>query len=103
MTVATDPARTPGPDPVSPVAPARGATVALLVVTALVHLPAIARYGWFRDEFYYVSCAQRLAWGYVDQPPLSIVVLARRGGRSSGIRSSACGWCRSPRTSSSSG
>src|SRR5438105_9270369 len=28
------------------------------------------RYGYFRDEFDYLSCAQHLAWGYVDQPPL---------------------------------
>ena len=41
-----------------------------------VHLLAITRYGWFRDEFYYVVCARHLAWGYVDQPPLSIAVLA---------------------------
>ena len=56
--------------------PARTATFALLAATVLVHLPAMARYGWFRDELYYVSCAKHLAWGYVDQPPLSIVVLA---------------------------
>lgn len=32
-------------------------------------------YGWFIDEFYYFACAERLAWGYVDHPPLSIFVL----------------------------
>src|SRR6185503_9224337 len=56
--------------------PARGATFALLAATVLLHLPALGRYGWFRDELYYVSCAKRLAWGYVDQPPLSIALLA---------------------------
>ena len=30
---------------------------------------------YFRDEFYYLACSHRLAWGYVDQPPLSIAVL----------------------------
>ncbi|MEO6238653.1 MAG: glycosyltransferase family 39 protein [Vicinamibacterales bacterium] len=30
---------------------------------------------YFRDEFYYLACSRRLAWGYVDQPPLSIAVL----------------------------
>jgi len=55
---------------------ARAPMWALLAATVLVHLPAIARYGWFRDELYYVSCAKRLAWGYVDQPPLSIALLA---------------------------
>ena len=30
---------------------------------------------YFRDEFYYLACSHRLAWGYVDHPPLSIAVL----------------------------
>jgi len=34
------------------------------------------RYGYFRDELYYLACSDHLAWGYVDQPPLSIAVLA---------------------------
>jgi 4-amino-4-deoxy-L-arabinose transferase-like glycosyltransferase len=34
------------------------------------------RYPVFRDEFYYLACADHLAWGYVDHPPLSIAVLA---------------------------
>ena len=42
----------------------------------LVHLPFLTRYGWFRDELYYVACARHLAWGYVDHPPLSIALLA---------------------------
>ena len=33
-------------------------------------------YGTMSDEFYYADCAERLAWGYVDHPPLSIAVLA---------------------------
>ena len=33
-------------------------------------------YGLFRDEFYYLECSKHLDWGYVDQPPLSILVLA---------------------------
>ena len=34
-------------------------------------------YGIFRDEFYYLVNAERLAWGYVDHPPLAPLLLAR--------------------------
>jgi len=44
-------------------------------VALLVHLLTIARYGYFRDELYYIACARNLAFGYVDQPPFSILVL----------------------------
>ena len=33
-------------------------------------------YGLFRDEFYYLACARHLDLGYVDQPALSIFILA---------------------------
>ena len=39
------------------------------------HLYAIQGYGIFRDELYYLACAEHLDWGYVDHPMLSIVVL----------------------------
>ncbi len=42
----------------------------------LLHVASAPGYGYFRDEFYYLACADRLAWGYVDHPPLSIAVLA---------------------------
>jgi hypothetical protein len=37
---------------------------------------AFGGYGIFRDEFYYLACSKRLAAGYVDQPPLAMVLLA---------------------------
>src|SRR4030095_9945434 len=41
----------------------------------LVHLLTNGRYGYFRDELYYISCAHHPAFGYVDQPSLSILLL----------------------------
>jgi len=32
-------------------------------------------YGYMSDELYYLDSTARLAWGYVDHPPLSIAIL----------------------------
>jgi len=32
------------------------------------------RYGYFRDAFYYLACSEHLDWGYVDQPPLIVLI-----------------------------
>lgn len=45
-------------------------------VVVVVEMAFGARYGVFRDEMYYLACADHLALGYVDHPPLSIAVLA---------------------------
>ncbi|RPH38277.1 hypothetical protein EHM92_00400, partial [bacterium] len=37
---------------------------------------AFSGYGYFIDELYYIACSKRLALGYVDHPPLSILILA---------------------------
>src|SRR6266581_3643537 len=44
-------------------------------VALLIHLLTNGRYGYFRDELYYIVCARHLDFGYVDQPPLSILLL----------------------------
>lgn len=49
--------------------------VVFSVVALLVHLLTIGHYGYFRDELYYIACARHLDFGYVDQPPLSILLL----------------------------
>jgi len=50
------------------------AKVALHIITNII--AQRAGYGIFRDEMYYLICGQRLAWGYVDQPPM-IALVAR--------------------------
>ncbi len=55
--------------------------LALIAFAKLVfHLATSSGYGIFRDELYYLACADHLALGYVDHPPLSILLLwlARR-------------------------
>ena len=52
--------------------------IPIALVSALsfvLHLIAIRGFGLFRDELYYIACSDHLAWGFVDQPPLSILVL----------------------------
>ena len=54
----------------------RSAALGLIVLAKLVvQALALPRYGYFRDELYYLACADHLAWGYVDHPPLSIAIL----------------------------
>lgn len=50
--------------------------LAFALAEIALHLTAITRYGYFRDELYYLASTEHLAWGYVDHPPLSIALLA---------------------------
>ena len=53
-----------------------GIALAIAIVQLLLHVVTNGNYGVFRDELYYLDCARHPAWGYVDQPPLSIWLLA---------------------------
>src|SRR6185436_6756367 len=46
----------------------------IAALTVIAHLVCITQYGMFRDELYYLACSEHLDWGYVDQPPLSILL-----------------------------
>lgn len=48
---------------------ARGVWI-LAAAVAAFHAATAAGYGIFRDELYYLACAEHLDWGYVDHPPL---------------------------------
>jgi hypothetical protein len=46
--------------------------LALLAVVKLAATLAFSdRYGWHRDELYYLASGNHLAWGYVDYPPVT--------------------------------
>jgi hypothetical protein len=52
------------------------ALVALFALLKLsLHVLTSSGYGYFRDEFYYLACADHPALGYVDHPPLCVIVL----------------------------
>jgi len=58
----------------------RRATLALASLSGVyflvLWLPALSpHYGFYSDELYYLACADRLALGYVDQPPLFVWLL----------------------------
>jgi dolichyl-phosphate-mannose-protein mannosyltransferase len=44
--------------------------VYLALVKLFLHLLTANRYGYFRDELYYIACGEHLAWGYVDHAPM---------------------------------
>lgn len=56
-----------------------GATAVLIylgLAKFVLHLLVAGRYGYFRDELYYIVCGQHLAFGYVDHPPFTPLMAA---------------------------
>lgn len=43
---------------------------AIALAKLVLHIYFNNQYGYFRDEFDYMSCGDHLQWGYVDQPPM---------------------------------
>ncbi len=43
----------------------------IAAATAAFHLLTANVWGYHRDEFYYLACGRRLAWGFVDHPPVT--------------------------------
>src|SRR5579884_573914 len=56
----------------------RGVAALLVAVKLFVHFATNWRYGYFRDELYFLDCARHLSLGYADHAPL-IAVYARFG------------------------
>src|SRR5436190_8600859 len=49
--------------------------IAFGAMALLIHFLTNGGYGYFRDELYCIACGQHLSFGYVDQPPLSILLI----------------------------
>jgi len=69
--VADSPSQRPAPHPsLAPLHDSLGVIAALVALKLAIHLPLAGRYGYFRDELYFLDLGRHLDWGYVDCAPL---------------------------------
>ena len=47
----------------------------IAALSLILRLIAIEGFGYFRDEFYYISCSDHISFGYVDHPPFAMILL----------------------------
>jgi 4-amino-4-deoxy-L-arabinose transferase-like glycosyltransferase len=47
----------------------------LAAVAVLLQMLTNGRYGYFRDELYFLAAGDHLAWGYVDFAPLAALLI----------------------------
>ncbi len=52
------------------IAPGMAVVCCVALVRVLIYIVVAPKYGYFRDEMYYLACGEHPAWGYMDQPPL---------------------------------
>lgn len=73
----SDPTERPAPSAgIPPLRASLGVIATLVALKLAIHLPLVSRYGYFRDELYFLDLGRHLDFGYVDCAPL-IGVYAR--------------------------
>lgn len=64
----------PGPPEENGAVLNRPLLAALSAAKLVLHLALAGRYGYFRDELYFLDCGRHLAFGYVDHAPLIALI-----------------------------